>query len=170
MAQKFIKLNTTGNLEEQQALEISTGAADAGKIPALDATGKLDQSMMPTGIGADIAVIPTSEALSAGDFVNIYDNAGTVNVRKADATNGIAFKADGFVKDAVTAGSNATVYFEGSNDQLAGLTPGSRYLLAATGGVTTTVPTTAGEIIQWTGRATSATSLAFEQTNPIVLG
>lgn len=52
----------------------SAGSGDAGKLPALDAQGKLDDSFMPTGIAADVATVTTSEALSAGDFVNIYNH------------------------------------------------------------------------------------------------
>ena len=53
MAQKFIVL-TNGQLAEREAATTSTGAADAGKIPALAGDGRLPESMMPVGIGADI--------------------------------------------------------------------------------------------------------------------
>lgn len=57
------------------------------RSPALDASGRLDSSVMPVGIGADTATIQTSEALASGDYVNIHDDvAGAFRVRKADAT------------------------------------------------------------------------------------
>ena len=75
-------LTLIGNkISEVAGLVASAGAADAGKIPALDANGRIDQSMMPVGIGADTKLIVTSEALTAGDFVNIYDVSGTATCR-----------------------------------------------------------------------------------------
>jgi hypothetical protein len=123
--------------------------------------------MMPTGIGADTTVIAASEALSAGDYVNIWDDAGTPKVRKADAST--VKPADGFVKDACSSGANATVYHEGANGQHTGLTGGARYFLSSTtpGGVTTTPPSASGSIVQFIGKATSATSINFEAAAPI---
>ena len=46
--QKFIRLNgVTGRPEEALATDASSGAADAGKIVALNADGKLDPSLFP---------------------------------------------------------------------------------------------------------------------------
>lgn len=101
------------------AVSSSSGASDAEKIPALDASGRLDNSFMPVGIGADTKIIVASEALAAGALVNVYDNAGVPNARNADAT--VAGKeAVGFVLAAVASGANATVYFEGTITGLTG--------------------------------------------------
>lgn len=62
---KYIK-QSSGSLVEEAAIQSSAGAGDAGKIPALDAAGRLDNSMMPAGIGADTAAITASENLAAG--------------------------------------------------------------------------------------------------------
>ena len=67
------------------ALQTSAGAGDAGKLVALDSTGKISDTMMPVGIGAETSVITATEALGAGDFVNIYGSTGA-KCRKADAT------------------------------------------------------------------------------------
>ena len=167
MAQKFIVL-TNGQLAEREAATTSTGAADAGKIPALAGDGRLPESMMPVGIGADIKVAVASEDLSAGDLVNIYDNAGTATVRKADASN--VRRAHGFVKDAVTSGANATVYLEGTITGKTGLTPGAAVYLGTTAGsLTATAPATAGQIVQEVGAAVSATEVTFEPQSPITL-
>jgi hypothetical protein len=168
MAQKFLRL-LSGVISELEALVTSAGAGDAGKIPALDGTGKLDNSLMPVGTGADTKLVPASENLAAGDKVNIWNDAGTAKVRKADAT--VAGKeANGFVLSAVTLGNNATVYFDGTNTQLAGLTPGAVYYLATTaGGITTTPPSGSGNVVQRVGRALSATELTFEPGEPITL-
>ncbi len=170
MAAKKYLSYSGGRIQEVQATTSSAGAGDDGKIIALDGTGKIDNSMMPVGIGADTVTVTTSEDLAAGDFVNIYDNAGTPTARKADATS-TGKEADGFVLSASTSGSNAVVYLEGSNTQLSGLTGGSRYYLSAatSGGATTTPPSSSGNVVQYLGKATSTTSLSFEPEDGIIL-
>lgn len=140
-------------------ISTSAGAGDANKIPQTDGSGKLDVTFMPTGVGAATVSIVASENLSAGDFVNIYDNAGTVNCRKADNTNGRP--ANGFVLSAVTATQSATVYLSGQNTQLSSLTRGANYFLGTGGGVTTTAPSTTGYVIQYLGRAYATTAISF---------
>ena len=190
---KLIK-NNAGTLTEETTLTTSAGAADANKVPALnasgvlddtilnatvtssanktvklDAAGKLDASVMPTGIGADTAIIVASEALADGDLVNVWNNAGTANVRKADA-NSAGKEAHGFVLAAVAPSASATVYFEGTNSHCTGLTPGVQFLSASTPGKSvTTAPTGTGKIVQNIGLALNATTLNFESGSPIVL-
>ena len=168
MAQKFLRL-LSGVISELEALVTSAGAGDAGKIPALDATGKLDNTLMPVGIGADTKILPASENLAAGDLVNVWNDSGTAKARKADATTA-GKEANGFVLSAVTLGNNATVYFDGTDTQLSSLTPGAVYYLATTaGGVTDTPPSGSGNVLQRVGRALSATELTFEPGEPITL-
>lgn len=50
MADKYIR-NNGGTLTETEAITSSAGAVDAGKIIALDSTGRIDNSMMPVGSG-----------------------------------------------------------------------------------------------------------------------
>lgn len=170
MADRYQTL-LNGCKELVEATTVSTGVAEAGDIVALDSTGKIDLSLLPTGVGADVKTIVASENLDAGDFVNIFDDGGTPSVRKADNSNGR--QADGFVIAAVTAASNATVYFEGGNDALSALTVGSRYYLDTAGNVTATplVPGTApaGSIHQYLGTASSATEICVEMDNKVVL-
>ncbi len=166
---KYLAL-VSGRKQEVTSVNASAGAGDANKIVALDAAGKLDNSMMPTGIGADTKIIPSSENLAAGDFVNLWDDAGTLKARKADATTS-GKEADGFVLAAVTAPANATVYFEGTNNQRTGLTPGARqYLHTTAGGVTDTPPSTAGNVVQYLGKAISATEITFEPDDGVIVG
>lgn len=169
MADKYL-YNNAGAITEKAAIASSAGAGDAGKIPALDGAGRIDNSMMPVGIGADTKLLPASENLAAGDKVNVWNDTGTVKVRKADGS-ATGKEANGFVLAAVTSGNNATVYFEGTNNQLTGLTGGSMYYLSATtpGGVTATAPSTAGQIVQKVGRALSTTEINFEPSDAIVL-
>jgi hypothetical protein len=164
--QKFLKIDTAdGNIKE--VVSVQTGTADS--IPSLDATGRLDSTMMPIGIGADTLTITTSENLADGDFINIYDNASTPTARKADASNG--YEVNGFVIASSSSGQDCTVYFEGVNDHLSGLTGGLTYFLSATtaGEATTVVPTTAGHIVQKIGRAVATGAISLEFTQAITL-
>ena len=192
IAQKVIT-NNAGQLQEVASISTSAGAADAGKIIATNASGqidgsflnttvtsspnklvmtggdgKIDVSVLPTGVGADTAVINASEALAAGDLVNIWNNSGTANVRKADASTA-GKEAHGFVLAAVASGQPATVYFEGTNTQMTGLTPGRQYLSTTPGKTSATAPTGSGQVVQVVGFAVSATAMNFQSSPPIVL-
>lgn len=167
-AKKFLTL-VSGIQKLLSGVVVSAGAGNDGDLVALDATGKLDMSVLPNGIGADTAAIITSEALSVGDFVNIYDNTGTPTVRKANATDATK-NAHGFVKSSYGSGVVATVYREG-DVTLSGLTTGSKYFLSTTGGgFTTTPPSATGNVVQYLGTAQSATLLRFETVLPIEIG
>lgn len=169
MADKYIYFDDTNEAQtEREATVASTGVAEAGDVVALDAAGKLDSSLFPAGVGEDSLLVEASEALTAGDFVNIFDDAGTVKARKADAASPTTY-AYGFVLAGVAAAANATVYFRGQNTQLSGLTLGDRYFLSETpGDVTGTPPTTSGAIVQELGTAISATNIAFDMRNWII--
>ena len=168
MAAKYIK-NNSGQLAEVEAITTSAGAGDAGKIIGLDSSGKIDTSMMPSGIGADTEVMATSENLSAGDLVNIFDDSGTRKARKADASNGR--RAHGFVLDAVTSPANATVYLSGDITGLTSITPGVPYYLSGStaGASTSTSPSTAGYLSQEVGYGVSTTAVVFKPQQPITL-
>ena len=168
MADKYIR-NNAGQLTETEATVVSSGAANAGDILALDAGGRIDASAMPVGVAADVTVLPASENLAAGDFVNIWNDAGTARCRKADASTS-GKEAHGFVLASVTSPANASVYMESTNTQVSGATPGNVFLSASvSGGFTSTAPSTAGHIVQRLGVATSATTVNFEPSQPIVL-
>ena len=164
MAEKFIEL-VNGEFVQNEGLVTSAGAGDAGKIPALDAAGKLDSTLMPSGIGADTKSILASETLAAGDFVNIYNNAGTPNVRKADNSNGR--RAHGFVKAGAASGAQATVYLDGSNTSVTGRTPGATQWLGTSGASVETAPSSG--MSQQIGVAVLATDIKFDAQMPITL-
>ncbi len=166
-AKKFLRL-VSGVITEVFGVQTSAGAANAGDVPVLDDTGRIDNSMMPVGIGADTAVIAASESLGAGDWVNIWNDAGTAKVRKADATTA-GKETNGFVLAAVTSGNPATVYFEGTNTQVTGQTPGPVYLQTTAGTGGTTIPSASGNVVQSIGVAVSATAVNFERSAPVTL-
>ena len=169
-ANKIPALNASGVLDPSivNAKASSAGAADAGKVVQLDGSGRLDSSVMPVGIGADTKVMIASEALAAGDFVNVWSDGGAFKVRKADATTN-GKRAHGFVLSAVASGASATVYFEGENTAVTGMTPGDVFLGTTAGRGQAAAPTGSGQVVQRIGVATSATSLNFEPSQPIVL-
>lgn len=192
-APRFIAL-LAGRLKQVAAIATSAGAGDADKIPATgaagtldptllnaattgnnkllmtDGSGKIDNSVLPSGVGASVVSVTASEALSAGNIVNIYNNAGTPNVRKADAT-AEGKEANGFVLASVSSSATATVYLDGAQiTGLSGLTAGARqYVSTTAGAVTATPPSTAGNVVQCVGVAVNATTIDFMPAEPVTL-
>lgn len=165
-ADRFLR-DVSGDVTEVAGTQVSAGAGNAGDIVALGDDGYLDESLFPSGIGADTQQIEASENLSAGDFVNVWDDTGDFKVRKADAAT--AKRAHGFVLDAATSGNPATVYFEGRNNQLSGVTPGTLYLSATVpGGFQTSEPTGSGQYSQQIGTGVAEDTINFEPARVIV--
>lgn len=164
----------SGYISEKGAIASTTGVGDASKIIQTDAGGKIDASFLPSGVMIQVKIIQASEALSAGDFVNVYYNTGdaALRVRLADATDAAKF-ANGFVKAAVLSGANASVYLEGVNDQVSGFTAvgGDVWLSGTTPGAatTTTMSSGSGGISQRVGTILSATELDTEFDHPVHL-
>ncbi len=165
-AKKFLRL-VAGVFTEVAATVTSAGAGSDGDLVALDSTGRLDNSVMPVGIGVDTKTIAASEALAAGDWVNVWNSTGA-KVRKADATTA-GKEAHGFVLAAVSSGANALVYFEGTNTQVTGQTPGPVFLQTTAGTGGATIPSASGNVVQNLGVALSATEVNFERGTPVVL-
>jgi hypothetical protein len=160
-------LNASGILDD--TILNATVSSSANKLVKLDGSGKLDSTVMPTGIGADTLAVTASEALAAGDLINIWNDGGTAKARKADASTS-GKEAHGFVLSAVSSSASATVYFEGTNTQMTGMTPGVQFLSASTAGkTTTTAPSASGNVVQRVGFATSATAMNLQCSDPIVL-
>lgn len=168
-ANKIAKLNGSGILAPAlvNAVNASAGASDAAKIVQLDSSGKIDNTMMPVGVGADSITLTTSEAIASGDFVNIWNSSGA-KVRKADAT--VAGKeAHGFVLVGVGAAASATVFFEGTNTGVTGQTPGPVFLGTTAGLAVAAAPSGSGNVVQRIGFAISATAINFQSQPPITL-
>lgn len=168
-ADRVPALNASGVLDASivNSKTSSAGAGDSGKVVALDGSGRIDNTMMPVGIGADTASITASEALAAGDFVNVWNSSGA-KIRKADAT--VAGKeAHGFVLASVSNGASGTVYFEGTNTGVSGQTPGPVFLHTTAGLATSTAPSGSGNVVQRIGFAVSATAINFQSQTPVVL-
>lgn len=106
------------------------------------------------------------EALAANNLVHVYSDGGAFKVRKADASAGR--EAHGFVKDVTASGGQVTVFFEGANSALSGLTPGPKYLSDA-GAISDAPPAGAGKIVQRVGIGTAAGVFVFEPGEAIGL-
>ena len=168
-AKRFLGL-VSGRIKQLAAVVTSAGGANDGDLVALDAAGKLDASVLPAGFGQNSVSAVASEALAAGDLINLYNNAGVINARKTDGT-AEGKECHGFVRAAVANSASATVFTSGNIlSGLSGLTPGARQYVATTAGARTeTPPAVAGNVVQMIGVAVSATSIAFEPEEPITV-
>lgn len=117
---------------------------------------------LTTGAGSipGAPLLPTTDALAAGNYVSIYSSGGVAKVRLADASLGQP--ASGFVLASASIGASVTVYIQGINTALSGLTPGDPYWLGTSGGVVVPPSYTSGHLLQPLGSAISATSMAFQ--------
>ena len=150
----------TGLQTEVDAIDESAGAGDAGKLIKANPDGHLDDSFLPPGVGLNIDVLVASEEIAAGKFVNIWLDGATPKIRLADNSNGRI--AHGFVRTLVAAAASGSVYGIGElNDQLSSLTPGTRYFLGTSGGITATVPTAGSAIVQVIGVPKSDIAVRF---------
>ena len=122
------------------------------------------------GSGIDPELLPAGEALAAGDYVNLYLDAGTVKARKAGGSG--KYPAHGFVKAAFSAAATAAVYpLSMTNDALASLTAGTTYFLSTStaGAVQATAPNSSGVLRQELGVAISSTETLHTNSIPVEL-
>lgn len=171
MVDKVLR-RVAGRTVQYTPVTASAGAADAGKIPALGSDGKLDPSMYNAGSGTSTRPVVASEAIGAGKLVNLYLNAGALNMRMADNSNNRP--AHGFVLAAVASSATGAVYdLDAILGGLSGLTIGAEYFLGTAGAVITPAldATTAasGAIDQKIGIALSATEIDTEDYDYVVL-
>lgn len=110
--------------------------------------------------------VKAGEALAYGDIINLYNNAGVLTARKADATTN-AKPADGFnnTPAALAIGEVGEFILAHGLLPASGLTIGQRYFLSTTPGVMATTPAVAaGNIEQYLGVALSSEALFFNSS------
>lgn len=166
MADKYIALVSGAQTEVEGTVTGGT-AGQAGDIPALDGSGRLDPTLMPVGVMADTYSGTAFEALSAANpFVHIKSDGTVANASASSGGN----PAIGFVLTNVASVGIALVYFEGRVTGLSGLTVGARYYLSdSVPGGTTAMPVSGtGKLHQYLGRAVTETTIAFEADDHIV--
>ncbi|MDR0717520.1 MAG: hypothetical protein LBF50_08900 [Azoarcus sp.] len=172
MVDKYLARDA-GKTGQKTPVTASAGTSDAGKILALDSSGKIDPTVLPDGVGANVNTAVAAENLSAGAFVNLFNDGGTFSARLADNSNGRA--ADGFVLVAVASAASASVYPLGElNSGLSSLTVGAEYWLGTVGGVIATPldetsTSNAGYLSQFLGKAKSATEMITVRDEAVTL-
>lgn len=167
-ANKYLAM-VAGRYREVVAAVTGGTTTQAGQLVALDDTGRLDSSVMPSGVGQDVFVGIAGGPLSAGDFVAVT-SAGVV--RASAASGGGQQQAQGFVLTQYANGaSGVTVFFDSTNTALTGMTVGSRVYLSDTvpGGWTHNPVSGTGKLLQYLGTAVTASSLSFEGDDGVIL-
>lgn len=113
--------------------------------------------------------VPATETLAFGHVVNVFDNAGVLSVRKANATNNTK-PCHGWCSHpgGIAIGTFGEIQIGPSlNTGVNTLVRGTRYALSTTDGlVTAATPVAAGNIEQWIAFALS-TTLLFMTPVPI---
>lgn len=111
--------------------------------------------------------VTASENIIQGAAISLFNNAGVLNVRNANATNNTKI-CDGFCTSSggILAGSPGEVTLNSGIAAIGGLTIGSRYWISTLNGlITAAPPVAAGNIEQYAGIAISATVLSFNLSN-----
>lgn len=116
------------------------------------------------------AIIQASEAIGAGDFVNVYNAGGNARVRKAIASDPTKF-ANGFSLLPISNGATGLVVFGGINLAASVVTPASEVWLSdlMAGAWTATPPSTPGSIIQPLGLAIPDVGVFFSLRERVLL-
>ena len=154
----------SGKIKQTRAINSNTG--NPNEIVATDSGGRININLLPTGLGAETVVLQTTENLAAGDFVT-FTAGSPATIRKAFGGASSPRPAFGFVLSGYSTGADATVYtISQRNNMLTGLHPGNDYYLATTVGAEGTITDSltgpvAGNIIQYIGRADTASSIVF---------
>lgn len=152
---KFLNI-TSGRTKQEDAINSSAGAGDAGKLIKLDAAGLLDSTFIPEFEDKHVDVV-LDENVGIGDVVQAFDDGGTLKVRKASAASGAPLKPmHGWMEEAGVAAETKKVHFgNGPMVRTAhGFTPGNTLWLSTTAGLlTATPPSGTGQIVQLVGRA-----------------
>lgn len=156
----WVRLDFTGSTQyDGDASDLTMGTLDPERLA--------DDSVPPDKIkGTPMRV---SDAVTAGDFVNVWDNGGLFFVRPAIA-NVDGKEAHGFVRESGAAGDIVTIYTDGYNDLLTGLAPGTNFLSPSVAGkATRDVPQNAGEFVQQIGAAVNENTIHFNPTSRVLL-
>lgn len=136
------------------------GEGEQIAIPIAQAGSTVLGSTPPsTPSGPTPRTMEAGATISAGRFVNVYNDGGTPKLRHAD--NSLERPAHGYVINGATTGNTATYYTEGAHPGVSGLTPGATYWLSTAGQLIGTQSTTDGYINQSLGVAHGAATLLF---------
>lgn len=112
--------------------------------------------------------VKAGENLLAGDFVNLYNDAGFVKIRKATAAT-LGYEATGWIGADTLSGNWATMYFSYINPFQTSISPGPVFLSTTPGQATATAPSGSTQVVQRIGYALGATGISFQFSEPILL-
>lgn len=149
----------------QQIIQTFVNNCGIGQQPFQFWTQYATQAPDSTVLAANMGRIylTASENISFGGAVSMFDNAGLISMRNANATNNTK-SCDGFCSTSggILAGAVGEFILHRGIVQITGLTAGAKYWLSTSNGlVTNTAPVAAGNIEQYLGKAISTTKLAF---------
>lgn len=156
--------------------DVTLNASDVNAVYSVNGKHGTDVNLVFDDIGGTFNVdttikslILTSEALTAGDIVNVYSNGGNPLVRKANASTS-GKEANGFVLNSYTQGAQALVHFNGANTAASNLVIGKHFLSTTISGKSDTfAPSITGNVFQEVGFAINSTTLIFIPQTPLYL-
>lgn len=107
--------------------------------------------------------VPAFEDLTAGAYVNIFNDSGTLKARLADASNPLKF-ASRYVNDTVSAGTTVATFKDGINPNISVGTQGDKLFLSDTtpGETTPTAPAAGTSFIQQLGEKLTGDNMEVE--------
>lgn len=147
-------------LKEEVATLTADVTANTADLAALTARVAALEALTPS------ATLTVSETITAGQLVNV---ASTGLAQKADASTP-GKEAMAWAPDTITAPNAGLLYFAGKIEGLSGLTPGPVWLdPAVPGGITSTAPSTPGQVAQQVGIAVTADTVIFMPQAPLNL-
>lgn len=156
----WVRLDFTGSTQyDANAADLTQGYLHPDRIQ--------DNSLPPSKIkGTSMRI---SDAVAAGDFVNVWDNGGLFFIRPAIA-NVEGKEAHGYVRTAGAAGAIVPIYTDGYNNLLVGMVPGSVFLSSTVAGkATKAVPQNVGNVVQQLGTAVNETTVHFNPAPRVLL-
>lgn len=161
-------VQTTGSNTDVAMSQDATTTALADKLDGGGVTTITDI----TGILSILngATVQASEAIVAGNFVNVCNTAGNLRVRKARANDPLTF-ANAFAPAAISSGASGRCIFGGWNLNITVAAPAAEVWLsdAAGGAFVTTPPTASGSIIQPLGVAIAGVGINFTPRERVLL-
>jgi hypothetical protein len=163
---KLPALNAKGILDDSilDRVVTSLGPDNAGQSPKFGPDGKLSVTVLPEGVGPDITVMASTEDLAPGAWVHI-DPVSSM----ACNANASGREVHGFVLEGVAALAMAKIYTTGRNTGVKGQKTGPVFL-STTAGQGTAIPVKGkGLLSQRVGQAVSETCVIFAPQQPVRL-
>jgi hypothetical protein len=148
--------------------KLLTVMADYRRLSLADAPDRIVMIGGGSGGGPGTGTILVAEILAAGDFVNVYDDAGVTRVRLADRDS-IDRVANGFVNLAYAVGDMATVHGINEINTFVVTVDTTRYFIGDDGDITDAWPIVDGQVNQELGVAIGVAELPFTPNHAVII-